>query len=165
MTEPIRGKVARILNSREMIINIGSDSGVAVGMRFAVMDTRGEDILDPDTGELLGSVERPKVRVEISRLQERLSVAATYKKGVVNVGGSGIGTGVSQLAQLFMPPRWETIYETLKTEEKTWEDLDEKDSYVKIGDSVVQVLKGADAQEESAPEPVDETNSAPELEE
>ena len=29
MTEPIRGKVARILNSREMVINVGSDSGVA----------------------------------------------------------------------------------------------------------------------------------------
>ena len=48
MTEPIRGKVARILNSREMVINVGSDSGVAVGMRFEVMDAKGEDILDPD---------------------------------------------------------------------------------------------------------------------
>ena len=40
MTEPIRGKVARILNSREMVINVGSDSGVAVGMRFEVMDAK-----------------------------------------------------------------------------------------------------------------------------
>ena len=67
MTKPIRGKVARILNSRDMVINVGSGSGVVVGMRFDVMDARGEDVEDPDTGEVLGSVERSKVRVEISR--------------------------------------------------------------------------------------------------
>ena len=39
-----------------------------------------------------------------------------------------------------MPPEWTTDYvETLKTEEKTWEDLDEEESYVKVGDPVVQV--------------------------
>ena len=154
MTEPIRGKVARILTSREMVINVGSDSGVAVGMRFQVMDAKGQDVQDPDTGQLLGSIERPKVMVEISKVQERLSVASTYKKVTVNVGGAGIG----DFARLFMPPKWVTKYETLKTEEKTWEDLDEEDSYVKIGDSVVQVLERAATLEESELEPIDEIN-------
>ena len=49
-------------------------------MRFEVMDAKGEDILDPDTGQLLGSVERPKVRVEISKVKKLLSVASTYKR-------------------------------------------------------------------------------------
>ena len=129
------------------------------------MDAKGEDILDPDTGQLLGSVERPKVRVEISKVKKRLSVASTYKKETINVGGAGIGAGVSSMAQMFMPAKWETKYETLKTEEKTWEDLDEEDSFVKIGDPVVQVLEGTDALEKSEPEPVDKTNLAPESEE
>ena len=47
-----------------MVINVGSNNGVVVGMRFDVMDTKGQDVQDPDTGELLGSIERPKVRVE-----------------------------------------------------------------------------------------------------
>ena len=139
MTEPVRGKVARILNSREIVINVGSNSGVTVGMRFEVMDPKGEDVLDPDTRELLGSVERPKVRVKICKVQERLSVASTYKTETVNVGGSGLGSDVS-FARLFMPAKWETKHETLKTEENTWEDLNEEESYVKIGDPVVQVL-------------------------
>ena len=33
-----------------------------------------------------------------------------------------------------------TRQETLKTSEKTWEDLDEKESYVKTGDPVVQII-------------------------
>ena len=139
MTEPIRGKVARILNSREIVINVGSNNGVTVGMRFDVMDPKGEDIRDPDTSEVLGSVERPKVRVKICKVQERLSVASTYKTETVNVGGSGLEPSMS-LAGLFMPVKLDTKHETLKTEEKTWEDLDEKKSYVKTGDPVVQVL-------------------------
>ena len=162
MTKPIRGKVARILNSRDMVINVGSGSGVVVGMRFDVMDARGEDVEDPDTGEVLGSVERSKVRVEISRVQERLSIASTYRKETVNVGGVGIGSTYSPMSQLFMPARWETRYETLKTEEKTWEDLDEEDSYVKVGDPVVQVLRDSDAAARSESEAVDESSLAAE---
>lgn len=155
MTKPIRGKVARILTSRDMVINVGSKSGVVVGMRFEVMDTKGKDIQDPDTGELLGSIERPKVRVEVSKVQERLSVASTYEEFSVNVGGIGFGPSLSPL---LMPPKWVTKVETLKTEEKTWEDLDEEDSYVNIGDPVVQVLESATSLEESEPETIDQGN-------
>ena len=149
MAEPIRGKVAQILNSREMVINVGTDSGVTLGMHFEVLDAKGEDIRDPDTGELLGSVERPKVRVAVSKVQERLSVASTYKKETVNVGGMGLGKISSPFSQIFMPAEIETRYETLKTEEKTWEDLDEEDSYVKIGDPVVQVLESTNTLKDS----------------
>ena len=72
-------------------------------MRFEVMETKGQDVQDPDTGELLGSIERPKVRVEISKVQERLSIASTYTTVTVNVGGAGIGE-LHSLSRLFMPP-------------------------------------------------------------
>ena len=58
----------------------------------------------------------------------------------MNVGGVGIGT--SAINQLFLPPEYITQYETLKTEEKTWDDLSEAESYVKHGDPVVQVKSG-----------------------
>src|SRR2546425_9679519 len=86
---PIRGKVARILNSRELAINVGATDGVKVGMYFDVLDPKGEDIKDPDSGEVLGSLERPKVRVKVAKVQDHLSVASTYKTFEVNVGGRG----------------------------------------------------------------------------
>ncbi len=156
MTGPIRGRVARILNSREVVINIGSRRGVVIGMRFDVMATTGENITDPDTGELLGSVERPKVRVEITKVQEKLAVASTYKETRVNVGGQGLRLGMSDL---FMPAKWVTKHETLKTDEQTWEDLHEMDSYVKTGDPVVEVLSDIDEREKTEPEQAD--GSAP----
>lgn len=137
MTNPIRGKVARVLNSRELALNIGSEHGVRDGMLFDVLDPKGEDIVDPDTGDVIGSLERSKVRVRVTSVQDKLSVASTFKKERVNIGGVGIGT--SSLSQLFLQPEYVTQYETLKTEEKTWEDLSEEESYVKHGDPVVQV--------------------------
>jgi len=149
--DPIRGKVARVLNSRELAINVGSRDGVVVGMYFDVLDPKGEDIRDPDSGEVLGSVDRPKVRVQVTKVQERLSVASTYKKNEVNVGGRGVNFGLG-LSDLLMPPRYVTRFETLKTTEKTWEDLDEKESYVKTGDPVVQVT-GEIVTAEAKPKP------------
>ena len=143
---PIRGKVARILNTRELVINLGSEDGITLGMYFDVMDPKGTDIEDPDTREVLGSIERPKVRVKVSRVETRLSMASTYRSKKVNIGGQGGIRDASSglLSQILTPPKWVTKYETLKTQEKTWEDLDEKESYVKIGDPVVQVLDVGD---------------------
>ena len=148
MTEtqkPLRGKVARLLNSRELAINIGSTQGVELGMRFDVLDLAGEDIRDPDTDELLGSLQRSKVRVKVVRVEPRLSVASTYRSKQVNVGGMA-GADLYGVQKLFEPARYTRKYETLKATEGTWEELHEEDSIVKLGDPVVQVI--GDATEE-----------------
>ena len=145
MSNKIRAKVARVLNSREIVITAGNQQGVVPGMLFDVMDPKGEDIRDPDTGEVLGSIERPKVRVRVTQTQDRISVASTYKKERVNVGGTGVFLGdYGALSRALMPPKYVTKYETLKTDEKTWENLDEEESYVKSGDPVVQVIEEID---------------------
>lgn len=146
--ELIRGKVARILNSRELILNIGSTSGVDVGMYFDVLDPKGEDIRDPDTDEVLGSVERPKVRVQVVKVLDKLCIASTYKKRRINVGGQGFGVR-DEFSRMLAPPKYVTQFETLKTTETTWEDLSPDQSYVKIGDPAVQVVDVIDAKSET----------------
>lgn len=145
MREAIRGKVARVLNARELALNVGSSHGVEIGMYFDVLDPKGEDITDPDTGEILGSVERTKVRLKVIKVMDNLSVASTFKRKKSNIGGSGLaGLGGSSLSRLFLPPEYVVRYETLKTQEKTWEDLSEEQSYVKTGDPVVEVMVEVD---------------------
>lgn len=130
MAEPIEGQVAQILNRRELVINRGSAHGVHSGMKFAVLNTRGAEIKDPATGEPLGSVPLAKVLVEVVRVQEKLSVGRTFKmtsgqRGLFDVFGS-----------LASPPRTETLRLADKPYE---EELDEKNSYVKIGDPAIEV--------------------------
>lgn len=136
-SEPIKGKVAKILNSRELALNIGMANGVKIGMKFDVLDPKGENIQDPETQEILGSLCRPKVRVKVISVQDRLSVASTYRKRKLNVGGKG--PNLSYFALQFMPEKWIDRQETLKTDEVTWEDLEESESFVKTGDPVVEV--------------------------
>ena len=136
--EPIRGKVARILNSREVALNIGGEDGVTPGMFFDILVPGVDNITDPDTGEILGSLDIAKTRVKVVRIQDRLSVATTYRKQQVNMGGRGF------LARgMFEAPRWVTKYETLKTNESMAyrsHELSEEESYVSVGDPVVQVF-------------------------
>ena len=139
MTKPIRGKVARVLNTREIAINVGVEDGVTVGMYFDVMDLQYEDIRDPDTDEVLGSIERPKVRVKVIHVQEKLSLTTTYRSKRVNTGGSLMFLG--PFARSLMPPNWVTRYETLSKIEENRNVLDEEDSNVKIGDSIAQVIE------------------------
>ena len=129
--DPIRGKVARVLNSREIALNIGQQDGVRVGMVFKVLSPNKAEVKDPDTGELLGSVDLEKTRVKVKSVQGRVSVAATYRERRVNVGGRGIGLSV------FEPPKWETHVETLSADDAAWEQLGEGESHVKTGDPVV----------------------------
>lgn len=135
--EPITGLVARILTSRELVINKGENDGVTVGMTFEVLDPKAEDIEDPATGEILGSVDRVKVEVRVTLVEARLAVAETFHSRKVNVGGTATSAA---FAHLFEPPKIVTEYDTLKTNEKTWEDLDESESFVKTGDPVREVL-------------------------
>ena len=136
MTEPIRGKVACVLNGQEIVINIGIVDGVTVDMDSKVMDLNGEDIKDPDTNEVLGSIERPKIKVRVTHVQEKLSVASTYRTETVNIGAKG---GFRSICPIPYAPKWVKKYETLRVEDKSLFPIEEYDSFVKVGDPVVQV--------------------------
>ena len=139
MAKPIEGKVARVLNTREIAINKGSTDGVAVGMYFDVTDTCYSNIKDPDTKQVLGSIEHAKVRVKIIDVQEKLSLATTYRTEKENTG--------PRISDFMLGSGWRTRHETLKTGGRLGNqpnELDEEDSYVKTGDPVVQVSEAID---------------------
>lgn len=144
LAEPIRGKVARVLSMREVALNKGSSDGVRIGMVFRILNSKGSSITDPDTGEVIGSVELEKASVKVTSAQDRVSVASTFRTHRVNVGGVGIGLSGIEINRLFEPPKWETQVETLKAEESTTRELSQEESLVRTGDPVVQVTEDID---------------------
>lgn len=131
----IEGKVAAILNDRELVINKGKNSGVKPDMLFGILQTT-EGIKDPDTGEVLGSVESVKIRVKVVDVQPKLSVCRTYETYQVNIGG----TGKSLFQTIFEPPpKWITRVKTLKLEDAEFKGLGVTGSFVRIGDKVRQL--------------------------
>lgn len=141
----INGKVAKILNSRELVINVGSDSGVSEGMIFNVLDPSGEDIRDPDTGQVLGSLRRTKLQVKITAVYSNMAVAITFRRTTHHIGRTAIpamNSEFSALARWLDVQRTVVKQETLKKPEEAYDPLEEKDSYVKVGDVVESVQAG-----------------------
>ena len=147
MIEPIRGKVARVLNGQEIVINAGIVDGVTVGMDFNVMDPDDEDIKDPDTNEVLGSIERPKVKVRVIHTQEKLAVATPPPSKerdtdiLTDLTKSAISTlgPIARSIILTVTPR--KPYASSQETTETAHVPDNKDTGVKIGDPVVQIIE------------------------
>lgn len=130
----IRGKVAGILSGRELILNIGEADGAKIGMRFAILNSKGLDVLDPDTGAVLGTVEVPKTVVKVVRLGQapHLSVARTFR----TVAGR---PGLADLSGLTgSRSRVETL--DIASGSSLRAELSDEDSYVKVGDVAVETL-------------------------
>lgn len=145
MAELIRGKVASLLNSREIAINKGYADRVTEGMYFDVIALESGEIRDPDTGKVLGSIKRTKVRVKITEVHEKLAVASTYRRAIFDSPAS-----FGPYARSLMPASWINKYEieTLRKSDKfSPVDIDGDDSDVKIGDPVVQVIEDKVEQE------------------
>ncbi len=130
--EPIRGKIAKVISSREVALNIGKDCNVQVGMLFDIVVPGNLEIRDPETLEVLGSVQpRSKARVKVVSVEDKFAVAATYRKEYV--GGPYRLLGDVRLGG-------DVRIETLRTREALDEAFSEKERYVATGDPVVQVI-------------------------
>lgn len=135
---PLAGKVAALVNTRELVINIGSSDGVEVGMIFSVLSGNPIKILDPDTSEEIGEIDREKVRVKAIEVKPKMSICKTYK--TYTVGGFGMLAALEPTFGLGQARR--TVVETLKMEDaKLPPPLTPEESYVKIGDRVSQVIE------------------------
>lgn len=133
----LRGKVAALLNRRELVLNLGTDDGVEVGMRFAILNSKGVGVRDPDTDEPLGDVSVAKTVVKVVRVDgPKVSVARTFR---VIPGTPGIAeflAGTNRLAG--SKSRTETLI--LGPDADLQAELSDEDSYVKVGDVAVLTL-------------------------
>lgn len=98
---PIQGKVAKILQSNEIVINRGRLDRVKPGMTFEVFSEGGEEVWDPDTGETLGTVEDVKAHAEVTEVKDRLCVARLRMSQQNPLGAAGLGDMQEQMQRIF----------------------------------------------------------------
>jgi hypothetical protein len=129
----LQGKVARVLSTRQLVINLGFSDGVVKGMVFAVLNPKALHIPDPDNPDTeIGSFELPKVLVKATSIHEKASIATTYRSRIVGGGFSGLN-----IPDIFQPSI--RVYDNLATDKGSAVDLEEGDSYIRIGDPVIEV--------------------------
>lgn len=72
---PFEGAIVKMTDKGQAIINRGSEFGVEVGQELVVAEA-GEELIDPDTGEILGQEEGEIVgRLKVARVSEKVSYA------------------------------------------------------------------------------------------
>lgn len=132
--KPIVGQVAGIINERELTINVGSKNGVVGGMKFSVMAKEPIEVYDPVTKDKLGIIDREKVRVMASEVKEKFSICKTFRKW------ASMRVSLATIGNIFAGPT--ERHETLKVDDSSLPpQLSEEESYVKIGDRVIQIIE------------------------
>jgi len=77
MSEPLKGLIVAILSPYKVVINLGKANNVKVGMKFVIYE-EGDMIKDPDGNEL-EKLELTKGIVEVTHIQEKISIAESFK--------------------------------------------------------------------------------------
>jgi hypothetical protein len=127
------GKVARVLSTRQLVISLGYQDGVVDGMVFAVLNPRALHIPDPDNlAKEIGSFELPKVLVKATSVAQNASIARTFRSKLV---GGGIGS--LAIPDIFQPTT--RVYDSLAVDKGTARELEEGESYINVGDPVVEM--------------------------
>lgn len=135
----IQGKVAAILNSRDLVINKGANDDVSEGMLFQVTEPN-VLIEDPDSGVALGVLAMDKIRVRVFEVHPQFSLAKTYEtysarepstfeRTMANVV-STTGRTVTRVRKIIMEPEGQKTV-TIGVEGST----------VNIGDPAVQIAE------------------------
>jgi hypothetical protein len=72
-----QAKVAAVISAWEVVLNVGRSDGVKADDIATVF--RAIEIKDPDTGNVIGTVRRPRLRLRVREVQDKLCVAQTYE--------------------------------------------------------------------------------------
>lgn len=145
--ELIKGKVAKVLNDRELVINRGADHGVEEGMQFQIRDRSGAliDVPDPETGEVLGSLFRKTVKVRVVELNEVMAIGRTY---VSFTKSEKPGSSAFAALTFGTPVKSTTYYQTLRRDRTYttggYADIDADECIVHVNDDAIEIPEEKD---------------------
>lgn len=121
----IEGKVAKIIDDTDVVVNVGEEDGVERDMEFIVYEV-GEVIEDPDTGEALGNVEHVKARVKPKHIQEKITVMTSAETTTKNTGVYGLNLSQSKTVQRSIASSAEEEYDDeVKVDDLIRQDVSE----------------------------------------
>ncbi|WP_040458688.1 hypothetical protein [Limosilactobacillus antri] len=77
-------KVAKIISTKQIVVNAGKSDGLAEGDELEIIGEIGDPVKDPDTGKVIGTLDNLKGRVIVTTVYQNMSIADAPKKEVLN---------------------------------------------------------------------------------
>ena len=130
----VTGTVAIVLDERELLIELGENSGVELGMRFAILGQKEAPLPNGRSVTLT----YPKSIVKIVRIEDdEYAVGRTFRviKGRPGLTAAMISPNLSTISGT--PDRTETI---ISGEEKFFKKLSKDDRRISVGDMAQQTI-------------------------
>lgn len=122
-------KVIKILDEYSIIIDYGSSHMASIGDKLRIY-VPGEEIKNPETDQVLGTLDKIKETVEVSTVYENFSVCNKITERVVNV--------INPLAALTQQTR--KSIQKLNVDEENLNPFEVKSNEpIKVGDLVMKV--------------------------
>lgn len=76
-------KVIKIISDKRIVINAGKNE-VQTGDILRVIEKNSEEIIDPDTNEVLGTLDYIKATITVEYVYEHMSICKNYETKTVN---------------------------------------------------------------------------------
>ena len=76
-------KVIKIISDKRIVINSGKNE-VQTGDILRVIEKNSEEIVDPDTNEVLGTLDYIKATITVEYVYEHMSICKNYETKTVN---------------------------------------------------------------------------------
>lgn len=72
-------KIAKIIDTRSIVINAGIDAKIKIGDQLQIVGSKGPKVKDPDTGKELGTLDAIKGRVIVTQIYAHMAIAEAIK--------------------------------------------------------------------------------------
>jgi|GEM_PF-1338768 len=140
--DDVTGAVTNLLSETQLVVSIGSAKGAQEGDHVFLYYPDRVVVIDPSTQEDLGSFQRAKLDVRIVRVFERFSICETYQarteRSRSSIDFSSYAASIFARPPAIPTETTTTIKQTLRADDSTYpRPLEEKDSYVKVGDLAI----------------------------
>lgn len=128
-------KIIKIIDETAFIINVGSDDGIERDDKFEILDTEGEQIEDPETGEVLGNLNTSKGIIVAENIYPKMTIAKTRMVG----GESTYVRDILKLTNPYLTSKPSHREELFVDESEVTGGLQRSSNPIQIGDEVTKL--------------------------
>lgn len=136
MSETKKIKIIKIMDETAFVINAGSDDNIKENDQFEIIDLEGEQVIDPDTNEVLGKLNTSKGKIIAKTVYPKMTIAETRKIGGKSNYLNNIMKMTSPILMDIEPSHPE---ELLVDESQISGGFQKSSNPIKIGDEVIKL--------------------------
>lgn len=97
--------VLKLVTDTELLLNVGTGENVNVGDVYAILDPATQNVRDPLTGNVVGTIDRVVVHVTVTRVSDGMSLAKLYgRRNTGLTGAAGLLAGPRPVVKT--PSQW-----------------------------------------------------------